>query len=298
VKIFVIDPRLIKFLLASKYYFGGVYQRFTSEHLMIYGASLAFGIMLCLIPWALLMFSAFGFFLSAEESMQVVEEYIGQFIMLPGYENEISQQLQSRLNDLVDYRQTAGIIGLLGVLWIATFLFGAARTILDEIFKVTITKNIFIQKLRDLQVLIILGVLFIITLFGSTFVYVIKQFVFDYVDFIEDIWIPGSIPVVIGFVFTWTMFFVLYRFLPFVRLSFDVLAVAATVSAILWEIAKYFFGLYLANFGNITRIYGALTILAATALWLYYSSIVFLLGATIAQLYRERKQMLKKQDVA
>jgi len=262
---------------------------------MIHGASLAFGIMLCLIPWSLLMFSAFGFFLSTEESMEIVEEALTQFILLPGYEDQIREEIQTRLDDLVDYRQTAGIIGIVGVLWIATFLFGAARTILNEIFKVTITKNIFIQKLRDFQVLVIMGVLFLVALFGSTIVYIVKQLVFDHIEILEAVWIPGSLPIIIGFIFTWTMFLVLYRFLPFVRLPFDVLVVASTISALLWEIAKYVFGLYLTNFGNITRIYGALTILAATALWLYYSSIVFLLGATIGQLYRERKQLLRRE---
>ncbi len=281
--------------MALKYYLVGISERFTSEHLMIHGASLAFGIMLCLIPWSLLMFSAFGFFLSTEESMEIVEEALTQFILLPGYEDQIREEIQTRLDDLVDYRQTAGIIGIIGVLWIATFLFGAARTILNEIFKVTITKNIFIQKLRDFQVLVIMGVLFLVALFGSTIVYIVKQLVFDHIEILEAVWIPGSLPIIIGFIFTWTMFLVLYRFLPFVRLPFDVLVVASTISALLWEIAKYVFGLYLTNFGNITRIYGALTILAATALWLYYSSIVFLLGATIGQLYRERKQLLRRE---
>lgn len=294
-KIFIIDPRLRRFFLALKYYLVGISERFTSEHLMIHGASLAFGIMLCLIPWSLLMFSAFGFFLSTEESMEIVEEALTQFILLPGYEDQIREEIQTRLDDLVDYRQTAGIIGIVGVLWIATFLFGAARTILNEIFKVTITKNIFIQKLRDFQVLVIMGVLFLVALFGSTIVYIVKQLVFDHIEILEAVWIPGSLPIIIGFIFTWTMFLVLYRFLPFVRLPFDVLVVASTISALLWEIAKYVFGLYLTNFGNITRIYGALTILAATALWLYYSSIVFLLGATIGQLYRERKQLLRRE---
>ncbi len=281
--------------MALKYYLVGISERFTSEHLMIHGASLAFGIMLCLIPWSLLMFSAFGFFLSTEESMEIVEEALTQFILLPGYEDQIREEIQTRLDDLVDYRQTAGIIGIVGVLWIATFLFGAARTILNEIFKVTITKNIFIQKLRDFQVLVIMGVLFLVALFGSTIVYIVKQLVFDHIEILEAVWIPGSLPIIIGFIFTWTMFLVLYRFLPFVRLPFDVLVVASTISALLWEIAKYVFGLYLTNFGNITRIYGALAILAATALWLYYSSIVFLLGATIGQLYRERKQLLRRE---
>jgi len=294
-KIFIIDPRLKKVISSVKYYAVGIYERFSSEHIMIHGASLAFGIMLCLIPWALLLFSAFGFFLSVEESMNVVEENLKQFILLPGYEDQIQQQIHYRLRDLVDYRQTAGIVGLVGVLWLSTFLFGTARTILNEIFKVNISYNLFVQKLRDFQILLILGVLFILTLFGSTFIYLVQKFIFERVEILESTWLPGSLPIIVGFLFTWTMFLVLFRFLPYIRLSFDVLVVSATLSAILWEVAKYFFGLYITNFANFTRIYGALTILAGIALWLYYSSIVFLIGAIVGQLYRERKQMLRQR---
>ncbi len=294
-KTFIVNPKIVKLIASVKYYIRGIYERFKSEHLMIHGASLAFGIMLCLIPWALLLFSAFGFFLSAEESMEVVEEYISQFLPLPGYEEQVRLEVHNRLTDLVDYRQTAGIIGLVGVLWLSTFLFGTARTILNEIFKVGISRNILLQKLRDFQVLIIIGFLFVFMLFGSTAIYIIKQFLIERVEILDNFRIPGLLPITLSFIFTWTMFLVLYRFLPFIRLNFDVLVVASTVSALLWEIAKYFFGIYITNFGNITRIFGALTIFAGIALWLYYSSIVFLFGAMVGQLYRERKVMLKKQ---
>lgn len=268
-----------------------MYERFTSEHIMIHGASLAFSIMICLIPWALLLFSAIGFFLSFEETMELVEEYINQFIPLPGYEDEIRQEIQSRLLDLVEYRQTAGIIGLFGVLWLSTFLFGVARTILNEIFKANTRKNILLEKLRDFRMLLIIGTLFLIALIGTTFAYILKQFLIERIEILAQIWIPGTIPILIGYVFTFLMFLILYRFLPYVRLPFDVVIVATLVASVLWEIAKYLFGLYIGNFANITRIYGAVALLAVTAFWLYYSSIVFLIGAVIGQLYRERRDL-------
>jgi membrane protein len=292
-KTFIIYPKVRQHVVTVKYYAIGLYERFSSEHLLINGASLAFSILICLIPWSLLLFSAFGFFLSTEESMTAVEENINQFIPLPGYEAEVQREIHSRLDDLVNYRQTAGLIGIVGVLWLSTFLFGTARTILNQIFKVKIQKNIFIDKLRDLRVLLIMGVLFLLALFGSTFVYVVRQFIANHMVYLEQLHIPGTLPVIVGFILTWSMFFILYRFIPYLKLQFDVLLVSATVSAILWEVAKYLFGLYISNFANITRIYGALTVFAGTALWLYYSSIVFLLGAVMGQLYRERKQLLK-----
>jgi membrane protein len=277
-----------------KYYSVGIYRRFSSEYVLINGGSIAFSFLMCLIPWLLLLFSAFGFFLSTEDSMQAVEDNITQFIPLPGYEKEIQEQIQVRLGDLVEYRQTAGIIGLIGVLWLSSNLFATARTILNNVYKINIQTSFIMDKIRDFRVLFVLGFLFITTLFSSTLIYVVTQFVIKLIENpIADFrWLTGVMPVLVAFLFTWLMFYVLYRFLPYIKLSNDVLVISTSIAAILWEVAKYLFGLYILNFGNITRIYGALTIFAGTALWLYYSSIVFLLGGIIGQLYRERKDKL------
>jgi membrane protein len=279
-----------------KYYAIGLYGRFSSEHILINGGSIAFSFLMCLIPWLLLLFSALGFFLSAEDTMQTIDDNIRQFIPLPGYEEELHEQIQIRLSDLVNYRQTAGIIGIIGVFWLSSNLFGTARTILNNIFKINIRKNFIVDKIRDFRVLFVLGFLFIITLFGSTVIYIVTQFVIKlFENSIANFgWLHGFVPVLVGFIFTWAMFYVLYRFLPYIKLSSDVLIIATTIAAVLWEMAKYVFGLYISNFGNITRIYGALTVFAGTALWLYYSSLVFLLGGIIGQLYRERKADLRK----
>jgi membrane protein len=286
--------QLNNFWGSVKYYSVGIYRRFSSEYVLINGGSIAFSFLMCLIPWLLLLFSAFGFFLSTEDSMQAVEDNITQFIPLPGYEKEIQEQIQVRLGDLVEYRQTAGIIGLIGVLWLSSNLFATARTILNNVYKINIQTSFIMDKIRDFRVLFVLGFLFITTLFSSTLIYVVTQFVIKLIENpIADFrWLTGVMPVLVAFLFTWLMFYVLYRFLPYIKLSNDVLVISTSIAAILWEVAKYLFGLYILNFGNITRIYGALTIFAGTALWLYYSSIVFLLGGIIGQLYRERKDKL------
>jgi uncharacterized BrkB/YihY/UPF0761 family membrane protein len=48
------------------------------------------------------------------------------------------------------------------------------------------------------------------------------------------------------------------------------------------------FGFYITHFASIERIYGAYVLVVLLAVWIYYSSIIFILGAEIGQLYRER----------
>jgi len=40
-----------------------------------------------------------------------------------------------------------------------------------------------------------------------------------------------------------------------------------------------------------TRVYGAYTLLIAVVFWIYYSAVVFIVGAEIGQLYRERARI-------
>lgn len=64
--------------------------------------------------------------------------------------------------------------------------------------------------------------------------------------------------------------------------------VSALWAAVLWEIAKQAFGYYLNHLASIERVYGAYALGAGLVFWVYYASMVFVLGAEIGQLYRER----------
>jgi membrane protein len=56
----------------------------------------------------------------------------------------------------------------------------------------------------------------------------------------------------------------------------------AAVAAILWEIAKQLFALYIREFGVYDQIYGTLGVLVAFVMFVYYSAIVFVIGGAYA----------------
>jgi membrane protein len=79
----------------------------------------------------------------------------------------------------------------------------------------------------------------------------------------------------------------LYHFVPYAKLGNVPTAVSALVAAICWEIAKEILGYYLTHAAALTKVYGAYIFVVAVVLWIYYSSLIFILGAEIGQLYRE-----------
>jgi membrane protein len=64
--------------------------------------------------------------------------------------------------------------------------------------------------------------------------------------------------------------------------------VAAVWTTVLWELVRNLFGYYISHIANINKIYGTYALIIVVAFWIYYSSVLFILGAEIGQLYRER----------
>ncbi len=66
-------------------------------------------------------------------------------------------------------------------------------------------------------------------------------------------------------------------------------AVAALFSSLLFELAKQVFVAYLAEFGRFLELYGSFTNLVVVAFWVYYSSIVFILGGELARIVQVQR---------
>lgn len=82
------------------------------------------------------------------------------------------------------------------------------------------------------------------------------------------------------------LFAVLYKWLPKTKISWKDVFGGAAVTAVLVVAGQYLIGLYLGRV-SATSVYGAAGSLAAILLWLYYSSMIFLLGAEVTKAYAQ-----------
>src|SRR5439155_17512090 len=92
------------------------------------------------------------------------------------------------------------------------------------------------------------------------------------------------------FAFSVSLFFVTYRFASVRKLPQLTVLLASTFSAILFELAKRLYGLYLANFASLEGHIGDANLGAIVlfVLWIYYTALVFLLGAVVAETWELR----------
>ena len=92
---------------------------------------------------------------------------------------------------------------------------------------------------------------------------------------------------VIGFVITATLFAVMYRYLPDARIAWNDVRAGAIASALLFTLGKIVIGLYLGHSSPGT-VYGVAGSLAVVLIWVYYTSMIVLLGAEFTRLWAQR----------
>jgi membrane protein len=110
-------------------------------------------------------------------------------------------------------------------------------------------------------------------------------------------WIAKDVPVtepllrftdfLLSFALTAGMFALLFKVVPLARLSRRDLWLGAALTALLFDIGKLGFGIYMAH-SSTASMYGASASLVIFLIWVYYSSMMIFFGAEFAQVYARR----------
>jgi membrane protein len=263
------------------------------------GAGISFSLLLGMIPFLLLLFSLLGNIFDQSVIETQVNNFIDQTIPYPAYANYIKRMISSRLPEVIEYKTLAGYVGVIGLLFTSTWIFSSIRTILNHIYHVKIQKGYLYGLIRDILMVILL--VFIITIF--TFVVPALNIIYELTknyDFFQtyaqsSLW--KILVYTLSLLLMFGLFFALYYLIPYEQLGKKVAAVSAFWTTLLWEIARIVFGYYVNNILSTNALYGAFVLIIAILLWLYYSACLFIVGAEIGQLYRER-QIIKIDHVS
>jgi membrane protein len=264
----------------------GLYQKLESDHIFLLASGLAFNFATCFIPLILVILSGLGFFLhSSQEMLEHVHTYIQS--MLPN----ASPRITANIFNVIKDRKWVGIIGFLGLLWTATRLFSSIRTVLDLTLENQTKHSYLREKLHDLWMVFITLLLFLASILFSGLLDIIKTFPgrLGLSQFLVVRWWGSLIGFFGGYLLSILMFFVLFRFLPTQKPQNSTAIRIALIVGTFWEIAKYLFRLYVNLINNFTAVYGSLGLLLVFILWVYYSSLIFVLGGELIW-YSERRK--------
>lgn len=280
----------LKFFDTLGYFVKGIYLRFKEDEVMLYASGISFNGLLCLIPLLLLVTSLFGIFLqSSDLALQQINEVLTKAFPSQPYAETIKSSIQQMIDDVIQYRRSFGLVGLGILMWTATYLFSALRTALNRIYRSTVHSLVVLAILKDILWVIIVVVLFLVTSILPGLISVINSIVQE-IPKLRGLNVGALLekfPLTVNFVLTFLMFFILYRFIP-ENVTVKIAAISSLTTTVLWIAAGFAFRWYLDTFHSFGQLYGAYAFILVMLFWAYYSSLVFLIGAIVGQLYREK----------
>jgi len=248
------------------------------------GAALAFYTLFSLAPILVLVIAVAGFFYGEEAAQgQLLAELRG---LLGAQGADTIQSILAGAQNK-DTGRFATIVATVLLIVGATTVFSELKDSLDEIWGLPAPPdagiwNTIRTRLLSFGMVLVLGFLLMVSLVVSAATTVAEKF-------ITGVWqeaaiVMGWVASGIGFLVIATLFGVIYKLLPRVRLSWKDVTIGAIGTAAMFTLGKFGIGLYIGNSGT-TDSFGAAGSLIALLLWVYYSAQIFFLGAEFARQY-------------
>jgi membrane protein len=281
--------RTLNFL---SYYLGGLFRRIDEHHIFLSGGGIAFSLLLSLIPFILLVFGILGNIIDPMVIEKQIINAIDTIIPYPEYADYTKQAILTRIPGVIEYKTAAAWVGGFGLFFTSTWLFSSMRTVLNNIYQCSDNKGALHGIIRDFAMVLLFIILILISTFILPFFNILVNIttsnewlqVLNLEIFLD--WIFS----LISFYIIFFSFFLFYKLIPYAKMGEAVPLVSAFWAAVLWEVARRVFGYYVSHFLATNKIYGAFILFAVILFWLFYASCLFIIGAEIGQLYRERRE--------
>jgi len=283
--------RLAGRLDSARAFLRQVYKKAEADNIFFMAGAISFNVLVAIIPLLLAIIGIAGTVLrlqSADPAGQLLQYITGS---LPPVSDEFVARIRALLEELIS--QSTGFLGIgtIFLVWFSTRLVGTLRTVLRAIFDVPEDRGIIRGKIFDIKMVFAAGTLLAINV-GLTLIFDIA--IESGVRFVGLS--QGQIRAfrliygqVFAFLVIWAMFLLVYRYLPPRKPQWRTALHAATFTAVLFEVLKQLFAWYATSIANYGTTYGSLSTLIILYFWIYYSSIVFILGGEIAQVAAARR---------
>jgi membrane protein len=264
-------------------------REFSKDQCTDLAAALTYYAVLSIFPALVVIVSLLGVFGQGERTTDAVLQIVGD--LAPG---SAADTLRAPIQQLVE-SPSAGfalIAGIVGALWSASGYIGAFGRAMNRIYEIDEGRPVW--KLRPLQLVLTLGAL--VAAAATAFMLAVSGPV---AAAMGDIIGAGDVSLTVWNIARWPLILALmalavaalYYATPNVQQpKFRWLSVGAGVAIVTWVVASVLFGLYVANFANYNKTYGALAGVIVFLLWLWITNLALLFGAELdAELERGRQ---------
>ncbi len=264
-------------------------RKFFEDHGPFLASGLSFDLVLYCLPLPFIFVSALGYTVVGSDQALVWTHTVMKY-PLPGSE----KFFMDTLDTIVANRGALGGTGLVMFVLFSSAVFASARHVLNVVFQVETSATFLKGKMVDLILMVIMSLLLISTaLVASGFSLV--QTLGASLPFLGGLLNPVEVLFgkLLSFTFLAVLFYMLYGLSTSSPLSQAALWTGALTGAGLFELSKTAFAYYVSMAKLMTSFYGVLSGLMFFIIWIYYASVVFILGAEIGWAYHRLQQERK-----
>ncbi|MGZ3691661.1 MAG: YihY/virulence factor BrkB family protein, partial [Pseudobdellovibrio sp.] len=263
------------------------FEKVNRDDVLTEAAALSYSTALAIAPMVMLLIALLSFM-----RLDLQDQFLEQTRNLMGDEaSQVFESIVNSANNRTDLSALAGWVSAVVLAFSAAVVFSQLQSALNIIFKADATKqpdsktgvikNFIFRRLLSMGILLsFLFISMVSLVVSSVLSYLTKSYELAGVKLFSA--------VVNLFVYT-VLFAMLYRWMPDRSAQKSKDLIAGFLTAIMFAVGKTIIGTYIGQTA-VGSAYGAAGSLVVLLVWIYYSALVFLLGAEISSLYLLRKK--------
>lgn len=266
-------PKIISIVRNTLQFISYLTSRFSEDACLTTAAALSFTTILSLVPLMAVMLAVLSAFPAFHNLIERTQDFIFQnFVPASG------EVIQNYIQQFVDQASDLPGLGIVFLILTALFLMNTIDAALNNIWRVQRNRRLISKFLIYWSVLTLGPVLLAVSI-------AITSYLISLPLFVESITIGSMKPTLLTlmpFMATTLALTMLYIIVPNLNVPVYMGITGGVLAAVLFEVAKKGFTVYVTSVPTYATLYGALAIIPIFLIWIYVSWIIVLLGAEIS----------------
>ena len=246
-----------------------------------HAAAITYYALFSLIPLTLAIMFILGTFFTGSDALEA-RLSLAVNTLLPVSD----ETLGGALKVLDRTRAVAGVLGVIGLLWVSTTVFGAIRKGVNTLWGISQPRRFFHEKLIDFSFTAGAGLLLVILIALTAGMGVLGEFASTLrTGSADSDRLSAMLLTVLSPFISLTVFLFIYRYLPNAKVTFRQIWPGALMTTAAFEGWKGVFLWYTSAFPVYDTVYGPVGALVALLTWIYISANILLVGALVTSRY-------------